>query len=256
MDARTRPHVDDVIRRPDRVFVMLDHKHAVAEIAQVLEGAEEPFVVALVQADRWLVQHVKHARQAGADLGCQANTLALAARQRAGGTGQRQVFQPDIDQKAQPIVDLLQDALCDLLLLLRQRRAQSFEPGSGSLDRIFSDLADMPAVELHGEGFGLQAIAATGLARCRALEFAQLLTQPRTVGLAPAAFEVGHYTFEGLGGAVFLQTVVIGEGNALLAGAVEDDVPDVLVQLVPGIERGGLVVLGDAVEGLGIVGRG
>ena len=42
---------------------------------------------------RRLVQHVKHAGQAAADLAGQADALAFAARQRAGGAAQRQVFQ-------------------------------------------------------------------------------------------------------------------------------------------------------------------
>ena len=46
-------------------------------------------IVALVQADARLVQHVQHAGQRAADLGGQADALALAARQgcRAAGTG-------------------------------------------------------------------------------------------------------------------------------------------------------------------------
>jgi hypothetical protein len=43
--------------------VVLDDDHAVAEIAQVLERGEQPVVVALVQADRRLVQHVHDAGQ-------------------------------------------------------------------------------------------------------------------------------------------------------------------------------------------------
>ena len=41
-------------------------------------------VVALVQADARLVEHVEHADQAGADLGGEPDALRLAARQRAG----------------------------------------------------------------------------------------------------------------------------------------------------------------------------
>jgi hypothetical protein len=47
-------------RRPDRVLVVLDHDHGVAEVAQA-QGAEQAFVVALVQADRGFVEHVHHA---------------------------------------------------------------------------------------------------------------------------------------------------------------------------------------------------
>ena len=63
---------------------MLDHDHGVADVAQVLERLEQARVVALVQADRGLVEHVEHAGEAGADLRGEPDALALAARQRAG----------------------------------------------------------------------------------------------------------------------------------------------------------------------------
>ncbi|MDZ7651244.1 MAG: hypothetical protein U5L03_01075 [Burkholderiaceae bacterium] len=78
--AGTRAHVDHVIGSADRVLVVLDHEHGVAEVAQALEGADQSVVVALVQADRGLVQHVHHAGQARADLRRQADALRLRRR--------------------------------------------------------------------------------------------------------------------------------------------------------------------------------
>jgi hypothetical protein len=65
--ARAGP-MSHVVGQADRVLVVLDHDHRVAEVAQAGERAEQAFVVALVQADRRLVEHVHHADQAGADL--------------------------------------------------------------------------------------------------------------------------------------------------------------------------------------------
>ena len=79
-----------------------------------LERVEQTVVVALVQADRRLVQHVQHADQAAADLGGQADALALAAGQRAGVARERQVVEADIDEEAQPLADLLEDPDGDL----------------------------------------------------------------------------------------------------------------------------------------------
>ena len=59
-----RAHVDHVVGGADRLLVVLDHDHGVAEVAQALEGLEQARVVALVQADRRLVEHVEHAGQA------------------------------------------------------------------------------------------------------------------------------------------------------------------------------------------------
>ena len=61
-----------------------------------LQRREQPVVVALMQPDRRLVQHVEHAGQARADLRGEPDALALAARQRAGGARQGQIFEPDI----------------------------------------------------------------------------------------------------------------------------------------------------------------
>jgi hypothetical protein len=48
----------------------------------VHEGLDQPAVVALVQPDRRLVEHVQHAREPGADLRREADALRLAAGER------------------------------------------------------------------------------------------------------------------------------------------------------------------------------
>ena len=114
--ARARADVDDPVGGADGVLVVLDHDQGVAEVAQPQQGVEQPVVVALVQADRRLVQHVEHPDQAGADLGGQPDALRLAAGEGAGRPVQRQVVQADVDQEPQPGVDLLEDPLGDQLL--------------------------------------------------------------------------------------------------------------------------------------------
>ena len=64
-----------------------------------LQRVEQPRVVALVQADRRLVEHVEHAGQARADLRGEPDALALAARQRAGRARQGQIVEPDVAQE-------------------------------------------------------------------------------------------------------------------------------------------------------------
>ena len=110
MDAGAGADIDDIVGGQDRVLVMLDDDHRVAEVAQVVERFEQPRIVALVQADRRLVEHVEHAGEAGADLRGEADALALAARQRAASRGEGEIVEADIDEEAQPLADLLQDA--------------------------------------------------------------------------------------------------------------------------------------------------
>ena len=77
--AGARPEVDQVVGGEHRPLVVLDHDHRVAEVAQAVEGGDQLLVVALVQPDRGLVEHVHDADQAGADLGREADPLRLAA---------------------------------------------------------------------------------------------------------------------------------------------------------------------------------
>ena len=126
--AGARADVDDIIGGPDRVLVVLDHDHRIAEAAQAPERVEQPRVVALVQADRRLVEHIEHAGEARADLRGEPDALALAARQRAGGARQGQIVEPDVAQEGQPVDDLLQDPVGDLVALRVELRRQALGP--------------------------------------------------------------------------------------------------------------------------------
>ena len=135
VDAGAGADVHHVVGREDGVLVVLHHDHGVADVAQVLQRLQQLGVVALVQADGGLVQHVEHAGEAGADLRGEPDALALAARQRAGRARQREVVEPHIDQELQALADLLQDARGDLVLLRRQLARQLREPLVGGADR-------------------------------------------------------------------------------------------------------------------------
>ena len=60
------------------------------------------------------------------------------------------------------------------------------------------DLGNVLPVDLHRQGFRLEALTATGLARLGGLEAGELFAHPAAVGLAPAAFEIGDDPLEGL----------------------------------------------------------
>mmetsp|Transcript_21568 Transcript_21568/g.83913 ORF Transcript_21568/g.83913 Transcript_21568/m.83913 type:complete len:326 (+) Transcript_21568:1061-2038(+) len=74
--------VDDVVGAADGVLVMLDHHQGVAPVAQGGQRLQQDLVVARVQADGGLVQHIADALQIAAELGRQPDALGLAARQR------------------------------------------------------------------------------------------------------------------------------------------------------------------------------
>ncbi len=220
------------------------------------QGFQQPGVVALVQADRRLVQHIEHAGQAGADLRGEPDALAFAARQCARGARQVEIIEPHIDEELQPLADFLEDARGDFLVLGLQLGQQFVEPLIGLADRHFRNLADVLAVDLHRQRLRLQPVAVAFAARMIRLEARQLLAHPLRVGLAPAPLDVADHAFEGLLGLVGADAVVIGDRDFLLAGAEEHGVAGLLRQILPRRGHRELVVLGQRFQRLGIIGRG
>ena len=139
---------------------MLDDDHRVARVAQLLETADQPLVVALVQSDRGFVEDVEHVDEFRADLRGEADALALAARQRARRARQRKIPQPHVHQEAQAFTNLLDDLLSDLPLLFghlplnRGHPLRKFRNGHGR------DLGDILAGDAELQGLLLEARAA------------------------------------------------------------------------------------------------
>ena len=80
--ARPGAHVDDIVGLAHGILVVLHHQQGVAQVPQFLQGGQQLVVVPLVQADGGLVQDIQHSHEGGADLGSQADALALAAGER------------------------------------------------------------------------------------------------------------------------------------------------------------------------------
>ena len=111
--------VDHPVGAAYRVLVVFDDNQRVAEIAQVVQGFDEAFVVTLVQADTRLVQYIEHIHQLRAYLRSQADTLALSTGQADGAAVQRQIIQTDIEQNLSRvrISFKISPAICCCLLL-------------------------------------------------------------------------------------------------------------------------------------------
>ena len=122
-DSRARAKVDHVVGRPHGVFVVLDHDHGVALVAEIEQAVQQLVVVTGMQPDRRFVENVQHPHQSAANLTGQSNALALAPRQRGCRAIKRQVVEPAAEQEAQPPADLLERLLGDLL-----RGGIEFEP--------------------------------------------------------------------------------------------------------------------------------
>src|SRR5207302_7666127 len=101
--------VDDVIRLTDRLLVVLDHDHRVAEVAELLERCEQPAVVALVQPDRGLVQDVHDPGEPRPYLAREPDALRFPAGERLGVAIERQVVEAHVGKEAQPLDDAPDD---------------------------------------------------------------------------------------------------------------------------------------------------
>src|SRR5262249_44087799 len=206
--------------------------------------------------DRRLVEHIEHPGQPRADLRGQPYALAFAAREGARGPRQGQVFEPDILQEAEALVDLLQDALGDLLLARGQLVAYPGAPDAALGDRERGDLADVLAGDLDRERLGLEPVAAAHLAGLGTLVATELLLDPGAVGLAEAPLHVRQHAFERPLGRVFPQPVIIGQLDRLAGRAGKDRAPHLLRQVVPRRVHALAEVPRDALEGLRVVLRG
>src|SRR4051812_6210370 len=111
-----RSDVDDPVSRVDRLLVVLDDDQRVAHVAESDQRLDEAAVVPLVQTDRRLVEDVENADQTGSDLRREPDPLRLTTRERGSGPVERQVVETDVDEEPQPLVDLLEHSLGDVLL--------------------------------------------------------------------------------------------------------------------------------------------
>jgi hypothetical protein len=153
--AGAEPHVHEVIGHGNHVGVVLDHEHGVALVAQLPQDGDQPLVVARVQADRRLVEHVERADQRGSERGRQVDALRFPARERGRQAVQRQVVEPHVAQEAQAPPDLVQHLLDDRGFLL------------GELERVEEALRLAHRERRH-----------RSIVRCRPPHVARLAAQP------------------------------------------------------------------------------
>ena len=181
----TRADVDHPVGGPDRVLVVLDHDQGVAEVLEPDQGLDQAVVVALVEADRRLVEHVEDADQAGADLGGQPDPLRLATGQRARGPVEGEVVEADVEQEVEALLDLLEHPLADLALA--RAEVEVAQEVGGLVDRHRADLGDVATAGLplaaqgHRHRDRLEPAAVAGGAGHLAHEALEPL--PRGVGL-------------------------------------------------------------------------
>ena len=233
--AGARADVDQPVGLFDGLLVVLDDDQRVAEIAQVMQRFDEPLVVALVQTDGRLVEHVHDADEPGADLRGESDALRLAARQGLRGARQRQVVEPDVVEEPEPCADLLEHLAGDPRG--RALQVQPVHPGEPALDGHVAHVGDGLAADGHGQHLGAQTAALARLARHLAHVRLVVLLHLVRIGLVMPAHERAHHALEA--GRVLAHTpppVAVGDLDLEVA-AVHDRVADLLGQVLPrGVE--------------------
>ena len=246
VDAGTGTDVDEVIGGAHGVLVVLHHQQCVAQVPEIPERREQLVVVPLVEADGGLVQDIEDPHETGADLGSQTDPLALAAGEGPGAAGESQISQAHGLEKAQPGPDLLEDPVGDQVLLLRQ--LQPIYP----LELVHYGQAgqSIDVLVAHGDGQGLlfQPLALAGGAGALRHQLLQLPFAGVGLGLPPAALDVVADAFEGLVQHTLAPGLVVVELQLLPAGAVEDDLTDLLRQGVPGLRQGEVILFGQRLK--------
>ena len=113
--AGTRAHFEHGVGLADGGFVVFHHEHGVAALLETAQGADEPFVVARMQADGRFVEHVGDAHEAGAELRGKAYALGFAAGERDHGAAEGEVFEAHVDHEAEAEGEFLDERLGDVM---------------------------------------------------------------------------------------------------------------------------------------------
>ena len=191
---------------------MFDDNDGVAQVAQLLERANQTVVVALMQSDAGLVEDVEHVDQLRANLRGQSDALALAAGQRGRLTVQRQIVQTDLQEEVQARADLLENLGGNLLLLVVEVGFCIVEPLAQFAEVHVAQLRDVLVPDAVRQCLAVQAHAVT----LRALALRQELVGPLGTGIAVVAF---HHGAQVLHHAVVVDEVVAGGVNQILVDA-------------------------------------
>ena len=145
--ARPETQIDDVVGDFDHVGVVLDHDDGVALIPKLPKNRDEPLVVARVQPDGRLVEHVQRADERRPQRRREVDPLRFAARERGRQAIQREVVEPDVAQKRQPAANLLEHLVRDRRFLVRHLEAA--EEGVRLADRQRRHPIDRAAGDAH-----------------------------------------------------------------------------------------------------------
>ena len=166
-DTGTGSEVDHQVGGAHRVFVVFDHDHGIALVAEPLESCQQAVIVTRVEADRRLVENVKHSHEAAPDLSGESNSLRLPSREGWCSAIERQIFESHVGQERESSPDFLGHFSGDFVLCRIQYKAakknfrlvdrQGTNSGQGPL-WLFGELF-CGRGDCHRTGLGIEPLA-------------------------------------------------------------------------------------------------
>ena len=244
-----------MVCRAHHVFVVFNHQHAVANIPQVLQRADQAVVVALMQADAGLVKHVHDPGQTRANLAGQPDALRLATTERFGAAVQAQVGQAHIIEKFQPQANLAHHLGGNVAF--GTGHVQRIEVIKTLRQRLVAQLKNCPRLRafthLDVACLAAQAAATTFRAGLCAAITRQVLTNHRRVGFPVTPLHIWNDAFKRVLLAQALSGIAAGvQGviklDLLIARSVQNGVLYWLGQRFKGLLNIKLVMRGQAFE--------
>ena len=238
--------VDEPVGGAHGVLVMLHHDQGVAQIPEAAQRGQQLVVVPLVQADGRLIQNIQHAHETAADLGGQTDTLALAAGQCAGGTGQSEIAQSHGLQKAQPRPNFLEDLGGNELLVARQ--LQSIEEGQCLVYRQLRGIKDGQTSHRHRQRLRPQTAALAGGTGTLGQVLLDLLFAGFALRLVIPPLQIVADALKRLMQHALATGLVVVQLQLLAAGAIEDDLLHRVAELAVRLAQGELILLAQRLE--------
>ena len=113
-------HLDQIVGFRQYARIVVDNNHGVAVIHQIAHHAHQTVNIGRMQADRRLVQHIKHTRRSVAHHAGELHALALTRGERGTGAIERKVIETQIDQTTGSTQKRIADIRCHGLHLSRQ----------------------------------------------------------------------------------------------------------------------------------------
>src|SRR3989338_128988 len=120
MNASSRANINQVVGRKNRLFIMLNDKYGIPDVAQMEKRLYKARVVARMESDGRLIQNIERADKAPPQWGGEGDALPLASGERMRAPIKREVLNADINHKLQPRLNFAQHHLRNFALFWRK----------------------------------------------------------------------------------------------------------------------------------------